>query len=66
MPLMAVLHEMPHDLFLLCLRNALISSCEQTAEGQEWLKTAHRLEQTEPDYAKIRAQPGYRPEAGKE
>lgn len=50
---------MPCDLYALCLRNALIAELEQTAGGQEYLKDAVRLAQTEPDFDKIRAQPGY-------
>lgn len=59
MPLMAVLHEMPHDLYLLCLRNAFIDGMESSDKGREYLKDAVRLTQTEPDFAKIRAQSGY-------
>lgn len=59
MTLKAVLYEMPHDLFLLCLRNAIISEYEQSKEGRQYLKDAVRLKQTEPDFAKIRAQKGY-------
>lgn len=51
--------DMPCDLYALCLRNALIAELEQTAGGQEYLKDAVRLAQTEPDFDKIRAQPGY-------
>lgn len=66
MTILAVLHEMPRDLYLLCLRNAAISRYEQTEEGRQYLKDAHRLEQTEPDLDKIRATPGYKAETAKE
>lgn len=62
MTIKAVLYEMPHDLFLLCLRNAMISEYEQSKEGREYLHDAVRLQQTEPDFAKIRAQKGYKAE----
>lgn len=66
MTILDVLHDMPHDFYLLCLRNAAISRYEQTEAGVQYLKDAHRLEQTDPDFAKIRARPGYKPEAVKE
>lgn len=59
MTLKAVLYEMPHDLFRLCLRNAMVAEYEQTEEGRKYLQDAVRLRQTEPDYVKIRAQKGY-------
>lgn len=66
MTIVEVLHDMPRDLYLLCLRNAAIDRYEQSEAGQQYLKDAHRLEQTEPDLDKIRASPGYTPEAVKE
>lgn len=66
MTILAVLHEMPRDLYLLCLRNAAIAQYEQTEEGRQYLADAHRLAQTEPEYNKIRARPGYQAEIVKE
>ena len=59
MPLMAVLHEMPHDLYRLCLRNAVIAGMEESKEGRQYLLDAIRLSQTDPDFAKIRSSAGY-------
>ena len=59
MPLMAVLHDMPHDLYRLCLRNAVIAGMEESKEGRQYLQDSIRLRQTEPDLAKIRSKAGY-------
>ena len=51
MTLKAVLYDMPHDLFLLCLRNAIVAEYEQSKEGRVYLHDEVRLQQTEPDFA---------------
>lgn len=55
--------DMPCDLFALCLRNALIADYERVEAGRDYLKDAARLMQTEPEFDKIRALPGYTAEA---
>lgn len=52
--------QLPHDLFLLNLKNAFIEDKLKTPEGREYLKKAYRLQQTEPDYEKLRQMKGYR------
>jgi hypothetical protein len=54
--------QLPHDLFLANLKYAFIEDKMQTEEGRTYLKTAYRLQQTEPDYKKIRQMKGYKVE----
>lgn len=40
--------------YLFFYREAVIYNCMQTDDGIEYLKNAHRLQQTEPDREKLR------------
>lgn len=51
--------RLPHDLFLLLRKEAYIEELQATPEGREYLRTAERLQQTEPDYAALARLPGY-------
>ena len=53
---------MPHDLFLLLRKEAWIEEMQASPEGREYLRTAERLQVTEPDYAGLMKLPGYRKE----
>lgn len=46
--------ELPHDVFLLTLRNCIIKSMNSSKEGREQLKLWKILHTTTPDYDKIR------------
>jgi hypothetical protein len=54
--------KMPHDLFLANYKYAFIEDKMQTEEGREYLRKAYRLQQTEPDYNKLRKLDGYKKE----
>lgn len=46
--------------YLIWRRDAFIHRLSQTAEGQEYLDNAWRLEQTKPDRAKLRKKFGHK------
>lgn len=47
--------QLPYDVYLQMLKNAVVDEYKATPEGQEYLKTCERLKQTEPDVAKAKA-----------
>lgn len=52
------IQSLPLDEYFILRRDAFIHHMEQTEEGQEYLDTAHRLEQTEPDRTALRKKIG--------
>lgn len=52
--------ELPHDMFLLNMKYAFIEDKMSTEEGRDYLRKAYRLQQTEPDYEKLREFKGYK------
>ena len=46
--------EMPIDLYLYFMREAIIHKLMQTKEGREYLDNCWRMEQTKPDRKKLR------------
>jgi len=48
------IQEMPIDLYLFFLREAMIYENSQTQEGREYLKNCWFMEQTKPDRGKLR------------
>lgn len=48
------IQSLPLDEYFILRRDAFIHQMEQTEEGREYLNTAHRLEQTEPDRTALR------------
>lgn len=50
--------QLDYGVYLLWLRDAFIHSLDSTEEGREYLRNAWRIEQTEPDRAKLRARFG--------
>lgn len=54
--------QMNHDLFLANFKYAFIEDKMSTEEGREYLKKANRLQQSEPDYDKLKSLKGYKKE----
>lgn len=50
--------ELDYLQYLLWRRDAFINLCNQTEEGQEYLKNAYRMEQTKPDRKRLREKLG--------
>lgn len=42
------------DIYLLMLKNSIVSELEKTEEGREYLEKCNRLQQTEPDIQALR------------
>jgi len=52
------IQDMPIDLYLFFLREAMIFENSQTEEGREYLRDCWRLEQTRPDKDNLRGKFG--------
>lgn len=52
--------ELPHDVFVLILRNSIVKKLSSTEKGRESLRLWEIYNTTEPDYAKIRNSNIYR------
>lgn len=56
--------DLPHDIFLLSQRNALIKTLSRSNKGRESLRLWQVYKTTEPDYGRLRELGNYTVEGG--